>query len=234
MTLATIINAVCDAVGIVRPLSVVNSTDQTVRALLQLAQTEGKALAARYDWPALQRDRTFTTVNAEVQTNAIPTDFSRFVNGTFWNRTRRRPVAGPVSPTEWQALKATSVPAVQDIFRVVGSDVLILPAPPAGDTMAFTYVRSTWCLSPPPASNPQTQWGSDDDEAVLPEHLHTLGIIWRFLASRGLEYAEAFRSYELEVAQEFARQGGRPVLNMAGAASGWRPQIGVPEGYWPL
>lgn len=234
MTLLAIIRDVCVAVGVQRPTVVVSSTDQTVLTLLRLAQEEGKALAKRHEWQALQVDHTFTSLAAEAQTGAVPSDFEKIVNDTFWNRSRRRPVKGPLSAQVWQSLKATTVPAVQDVFRVVGGVIQILPAPPAGETMAFTYLSKNWCRSEAPASTPQEAWQADTDAAILPDELHTLGIVWRFMASRGLEYAEAFRTYEGQVAQAISRDGGKGVLVLHDGAGDWRPGVGVPEGDWAI
>ena len=41
-----------------------------------------------------------------------------------------------------------------------------------------------------------------------------MGITWRFKAAHGLDYAEDYRQYQLEVRQAVARNGSAPVLQM--------------------
>ena len=41
-----------------------------------------------------------------------------------------------------------------------------------------------------------------------------MGITWRFKAAHGLDYAEDFRQYQLEVRQAVARNGSAPILQL--------------------
>lgn len=231
MSLLTLCQAACDIVGLPRPTTIVGETSQTTRALLSLAQVEGRELARRHPWQALQVDHTFASVAQEAQTGAIPTDFDRFVDETFWNRSRRRPVHGPQTAEEWQTLKATATPAVTDVWRQRGDTILILPEPAAGQTYAFTYISKNWCQSE--SGTAQPAWAGDTDTAKLDEQLHTLGLAWRYLQARGMDYAEAMATYEREVARAIAKDGGRRRLSFGGSEE-WRPRVGVQEGYWNL
>lgn len=214
MSLRTIIQDACDRMGLPRPATIVGNLDQTVRVLLGLAQVEGRELARRREWQALTVDFTFASIAAEMQDpTATPGDFDRFVEDSFWNRSRRRPLTGPLRPEEWQALQATVAPSVVDVFRMRGNRIHILPVPAAGDTYAYSYLSKNWCRSDVDA--PQDRWSADTDTAVLDEELHTLGVVWRFMQSRGLDYAEDFRRYQEQVFAAGARDGGKRRLNLA-------------------
>lgn len=230
MSLRTIIQNACDRMGLPRPATVVGNLDQTVRVLLGLAQVEGKELARRREWQALTVDATFTSVSSEQQdATAIPADFDRFIEDSFWNRTRRRPLSGPLRPEEWQSLKATVAPAVVDVFRLRGGRIHILPVPSAGDTYAYSYVSKNWCSSD--LAVPQDRWASDTDAAILDEELHTLGVVWRFMQSRGLDYAEDYRRYQEQVFAAGARDGGKRRLNLASESAFSARQ---PAGDWTV
>ena len=41
-----------------------------------------------------------------------------------------------------------------------------------------------------------------------------MGLTWRFKSSHGLDYAEDYRQYQLEVRQAVASQGSAPLLSM--------------------
>jgi hypothetical protein len=43
-------------------------------------------------------EQTFVTTATTIQANAIPADFDRFIPNSFFNRTTRRPIIGPVTP----------------------------------------------------------------------------------------------------------------------------------------
>lgn len=234
MSLLTIIQDAADRIGIVRPSSVIGSSDTQVRQLVGLAQQEGKALARRGPWQALNTEKTFTATATEEQTNALPADFDRMIEGSFWNRTQDRKVIGPLTPQKWQALKTGLYVLAWDAFRIRGSSLLMNPAPAAGDIMAYEYVSTHWCSSADETTT-RSAWVADDDVGRLDEELMTLGVIWRFLKAKGFDYGEAFRAYEQEVQNRLANDGGSNILDLNGDASGsavYDPT--TPEGYWPL
>ena len=41
-----------------------------------------------------------------------------------------------------------------------------------------------------------------------------MGVTWRFRQMHGLDYAEDFRQYQMELRQAIARSGGAPILTM--------------------
>lgn len=208
MSLLTIVQNACDRLSLERPTVVVSSTDVNVRTLYGLAQQEGKELASRGTWTVLQSIQTITTTATELQSSAIPSDFDYIIPDTMFNRTTRRKVEGPLTPTEWEYTKATLVVRVNPCFRIIGSDFYINPIPAAGNTIAFEYVSKNWCQSA--GGTGQSAWAADTDTAKIDEELHTLGLVWRFKKSKGLDYGEDFSSYERNVAQVIQRDGPKP------------------------
>lgn len=233
MTLLTTIQAAAMRIGVASPTSVVGNSDTNAVALLAHAQAEGKALSRRYPWQALCTEKTFTATATETQTGAVPTDFDRFVNGTFWNRTRKRPVQGPLGRAEWNAQKAWSASALTDAFRQRGNALIFIPTPTAGDSYAYEYVSKNWCQSS--GGTGQAAWAADTDTGLLDEELMTLGVIWRFKQARGLDYGEDFNIYEREVMQAIEKDGGKSVRSYTNATHPtMAPRALVPEGSWNL
>lgn len=234
MTLLSVIQDAQDAIGLDRASAVANSTDQTVRTMLQLAQQEGRELARRHPWQALVTEKTFTSTATEEQSGVIPSDLDRYINESFHNRTRNRRVIGPLSPLEWQKEKAISASILTDTFRVRGDSFLLHPTPAAGDTYAFEYVSKNWCESS--GGTGQASWQADTDVGRLDEALMTLGIIWRFKKSKQFDYAEDFATYQQQVTQAIMRDGARRTINFAtneGLFENARMPT-VPEGSWSL
>ena len=235
MSLLSLIQNASDRLGIVRPATVITSTDQQALRLLGFAQQEGKALARRHTWQVLTKEGTFTATATETQTNALPTDFDRWIDGTFFNRSRKRPVFGPLNAQDWQFAKSVVATVIIESFRQRGSttDILITPTATAGDSYAFEYIGKNWCQSSGAVA--QSAWASDTDTGILEEELMTLGVVWRFKAGQGLDYSEEFRNYELMVAQATGRDGGRRVLNAGAYMSGRRPAAQfIQDGSWNL
>jgi len=231
MSLLTIVQNCCDIIGLSRPSAVVGSQDQNVRTLEALAQVEGRELLDRYSWPATQIEKTHTSLAAELQgvMTTLAPGFSYITSGTFWDRTLTQPVTGPLSPIEWQALKARTATGPYPSYRLFGGKLYAYPAPSAGNTWVFEYQSTYFCQSS--SGTNQSAWAADADVGVLDENLMELGIIWRFKKKNGLDYSEDFRSYEQKLANETSRAGGRRVLEMSGIGSAPRG-VYVSEGSW--
>lgn len=234
MSLLTICQTVADVVGIPRPSAIVSSTDTQVRRLFALANLEGKALAARYEWQELISEATFTTVATDSQ-GAISTlapGYLYVVNGTMWNRDTQEPIAGSMSAQRWQAEKATVSAGPFYDYRIRGGNLLFYPTPTAGDNVYFEYRSKNWCESS--GGTGQAAWAADNDVGVLDEDLMALGLRWRFLQSAGLDYGESFREYEQRVGNAMARDGSKRTLWANEGTGDYRPTVRAPDGSWNL
>ena len=232
MTLLSMVREVCDKVNLVRPSVVIASNDENIRILLALAQEEGQELLGRYPWEITQAVATHTTLAAQLQgvMTTIAPGFKYITNKTFWDRTLTKPVLGPLSPLQWQHWIARTTTGPYSKYRIRAGNLYAYPAPVAGSTWAFEYQTTYFCQSS--GGTDQSAWAADDDVGALDENLMRLGIIWRFKARAGLDYAEDYRIYEQKLAQAMARDGGKESLDMTGAG----PATGIytPEGSWAL
>lgn len=234
MTLLTVIqNATDGLTGVSRPSVVIASTDQNVKTLLRLANVEGRDLAQRHPWQVLNNTATHTTVATQSQgtiASIAGTDFDYIIPETMWNRTQQRMVDGPIPPQERQLLLARTQAGPYSQWWISGGTLNFYPAPAASQTVAFEWQSKNWCESS--VGTGQSAWAADNDVGVLDETIMTQGIIWRFLKTKGLDYAEDFRTYEMWVANAIGRDGGRRTLN----AGSPRPARGlaVPDGSWSV
>ena len=234
MSLLTLVQNAADRIGIVRPSSVIGSADGQVRQLLSLSQQEGKELARRHPWQSLIKEKTITAIAAEEQTSGIPTDFDRFVDETFYNRTQKRKVEGPLNAKEWADYKGRTTTAIWDAFRVRGNAGLLAPTPTANDSYVYEYVTTYWATTSGSTTPSLAAWAADTNEGILSEELMTDGIVWRFKKAKGLDYAEEFRTYEAQLALMMGRDGGKRKVSMAAPFKLMRPGVTVPEGSWNL
>jgi hypothetical protein len=206
MTLLAIIQNASDRLGITRPTAAYLSTDQQVLQLVGLAQEEGKDLAKRHTWQALQTEYTFPTV-ASTASYALPSGFDSILKETVFNRTRRRRMVGDLTPEQWQETQASLVTMVNPAFRIRGSLFYISPTPTAAETIAYEYNTKNWCQSS--GGTAQSAWAADTDTGILDEELMTLGLKWRWKKSKGLDYADDFNGYEIRVAKAILDDGAR-------------------------
>lgn len=221
MSLLTIVQDAMVLAGLPRPTNVAASADPGVITMMGIVNQAGLQLMRRHAWQALTEEKTFTTVAATEQADAIPADFDRFVNETMFNRTRNRPLYGPVGNREWQRRQASAIVGIGDHFRVRGNAMLLSRAPSAGETIAFEFVSKNWVTSD------KVRMTSDTDEALLDENLITVDAVWRYLKVKGLDYAEDFRTAEEQILQAIARDGGRGTQSFNGGGVDRTPQAPI-------
>lgn len=229
--LLSMVQRACRLLSIPVPDEVVGSTDTQVQQLYALANEEGDELAGAYDWQIMRRQHLFNTVASAVQSGAVPADFDHFIANSFFNRTTMRNVYGPITPQEWQAIQAQ--PQLNRVFLAFverDGQFLVTPTPPANQEIAYEYITKYWAKSD--AGVPQAEFLADTDETYLDDKLFPLGLRWRFLKSKGLDYAQDFATYHSERSQRMARDGGNGVIDTAGGSYyGWATNIA--EGNFP-
>ena len=216
MSLLTICQNVADFTGFERETTIIGNTSPTARQLLALAQREGKQLMRATSWPILLKEHTFSTTSG-TQSYALPTDFDRFISDTAFNRTDLDKFTGPLTPQQYQLDRhGTASAGITQRFRLKSSSNAlkfdITPTPTATETVGFEYVSSHWNQKTDGTS--QAAFTVDTDTGILDELLIELGVTWRFKQMHGLDYAEDFRQYQLELRQAVSRSGGSPVISL--------------------
>lgn len=226
------IQKTCDSLGLPRPTVVATSQDQTVRQMFELLKEEIEELHT-FDWQALIREHTFTTVAAEEQPDAFASNSRRIINGTFYNRTQRRPLIGPISSQEWQAIQ--SQPALNRIYiawRERDDAFLVTPTPAAGETIAYEYITSRKAIAQD--GTEKNDISADQDTILVAESLARLGLRWRYKQQKGLDYGEDMITYQRKLTQAQGFNVGAQVLTFGSGGRRSISPFNVPEGSWAL
>lgn len=231
LSVLQIVQTACKRIGILAPTVALGSSDPQIIQLVALCEEEGQGLADRHQWEALQVEALFTTVASQAQTSlaTIAPSFNYIVNDTIWNRTLRRPVYGPTSQQDWQQKKAIQLNGPFNSFRIIADVINFYPTPSAGQVCAFEYISRNWINT---GTTSSSIFLTDADTPKINDQLIVLGLIWRWKAAKGMDYAEDFAKYETRVMDAMGRDAGKATLNMNGATYDIQPVVLVPRGSW--
>lgn len=235
MALLDMIQDVTDELGLTQPNSIIGNNDSQVRQFLALANKEGKDLARRFDWEVLTRINTFTlstsaslqgAINSSIVTDG---DFDKILPNTFWNLTTSLPILGGLNARQIQSYNASPITGPYYQYHIRGGKLYIDPTPSAADSASFAYRSSWWCEDS--GGNGQAEWAADTDVGRLDEELMKLGLLWRWKAAKGLDYAEDFNTYEARIL-EASNEGEKPVRSLNGTGARQMAGIVIPVGTW--
>lgn len=155
---------------------------------------------------------TTTDIIFGKDTYSTPNDFAYFQQLTYWDRSYRWQMFGPLTAQEWQVLKSGLSPiGPRRFFRIMGNQFVIHPAPSTtGDTLVFEYFSNAWCQSA--SGTAQNTWASDTDYYNLDDDAFILGLKWRYKAAKGLDYSQEKNDYEITCERLMGRNGGNKDL----------------------
>jgi hypothetical protein len=225
-----IIQSAAVDIGIPVPAAPFAATDVQTRQLVALLNKEGRELRKRHQWQVLLREYAFVTVATESQGSlgTILPLMQDILPETFWNRTKQEPLSGPLSPQEWQALKADNAAAPYNQWRLRGNELLMMPVPAAGHNCAFEYRSKAW-LTDSTGAIYRNAIGADTDEVLLDDEVMLAGLIWRWKKAKGFEYGEDFNVYERQVQDLIAKDGGSRRISVTGGGLDGRGKATIPR-----
>lgn len=128
------------------------STNPIILQLCSLLKSLGSDVRREKQWSWLQQQYLFNTVAGQ-GLYPLPSDFDSIIPQTQWNRTTRLPVGGPLSPQDFQALKASLVGVVFTVLdRFVQGQTQMYPDTntPGGYLIAFEYISRWWAVGTSP------------------------------------------------------------------------------------
>lgn len=236
-TLLQIVTRFCEETGQTVPSSVVGNTDLGVLQLKRLLEVVGEHIVQKGDWQRLRRRITWTSVAGEDQ--GLITSITGIsspgviIPNTFWDNTLRRPIFGPVSDQNWQALKAfvPSNPLYQ--FRIENGKILINGDMPVGHTLTFIYQTKAWIETAASSGLYIEAFANDSNVPVFSDQLMTLGLRAFWLRAKQLPFDAEMQMFSSALMDEGTRDKVKPVIDMSdGNRQMIRPGVFVPAGNW--
>ena len=225
--------------GFPNPSTLVGNGNQDAVTVLALAKRSAKRLAEEYPWAVLTKEHEFVLVK-DKPSYELPDDFSRFINGTMWDRVESRPM-DYVGPQIWQEYKSGLVKtAIYKRWRIKGvegaKELFVDPTPSATQCsyecrdgtkvrigVAFEYLSSHFAA----AANGDTKadFTVDTDTFLLPDDLLELDLKWRWLNSLGQTYFEEKNEFDRALSIYKAQDGGTHRIQMDGGRTMRYPNI---------
>lgn len=166
---------------------------------------------------------TFATENYP-----LPSDLAYLIVQTEWDRNFRWQLLGPLDAQEWQVIKSGISPVGPRMrFRIMQGQFYINPVGSASsvytDTIAYEYVSSWWvAATAAPTVGVQSAYVLDTDTAIISEDLIVMGLKWRFLKAKGLDWEEEKSQYQNKFDRIAARAASARSLPLNARASGIR------------
>lgn len=126
----------------------------------------------------------------------LPSDWSKQIPQTEWDRSNRWPLMGPNSPQDWQSFKSGIVYSGPRLrFRIQGNTLALNPPPSANLTLAFEYISNSWVLAADGVTY-KNKFTVDTDTFIFDSSLLTIGLKLRWLQAKGFEYDFAQREFD--------------------------------------
>ena len=203
------------------PQGVYDSADENVILMGSVANLAGIMVAEAFDWQHLRK--TFTAVGDGVKTAFdLPTDFSRFVDGTGWSSAIRRPIQ-VLNPQQWATLKAWMSPVtIVPVCRILADQLNFLTAPAVGDNITIEYVDANWVIDGTIAT-PVTYKQKATANADIPRFdwlLMLIAIKLKWLELKGLSTASVQSDFNDRLLQLTQRDQMGQALTLSGAVPG--------------
>lgn len=218
-----------------RIASLFSSSEQIALELSDLVTEVARDIARASDWRAMMVKATMVGDGSSI-TWTLPTDYDRMpVKGNIYSSRSYLPLHRAVDLDQWLEFQITPVVGAPGYWTILRGQINVLPALGASDTASYYYISKNFVptVTVLTADNDvidtttvyvradavsatgiegRDYFQSDTDTFLLSERLLTLGVIWKWKAMKGLEYAEDLKNYEILLEQEAGREKGARVL----------------------
>jgi hypothetical protein len=235
MSVLTVIQRHCQLHALAIPTSVVSSTDTQVVQLLAVLQEalDQMVLESKFQVRTLECLHTLTAAEDQGSIATIAGNGYQAANfETFFDRTMKRPLYGPLNDTEWQEIKALPNPGPFYKFRIRGGNLLINPTPTAPlSQIAFEFM-SSWAITSS-AGTPKQLITDDGDGFAFPETMVRQWLKFMWKHTKGLPYqADEKKAYDL-LNNYIATDKVKRRINVAYPdETTIKPGVFVPTGNW--
>lgn len=185
MSLLSVVQNVCLAVGLTRPDVVMTSQDREMLEMMRLANEVAIQIRdAEFDWQALTKVYTFTG-DGLAEAFALPSDYARMpTKGRIWSSRWSWEIQKIGNIDDWLELISVPIQPVTGQWTIYGDEMHILPIMDVTETIRYPYISNL--IVKPATGAYQTGFVADNDTFRLSEHALELGMIWAYRSQKGV------------------------------------------------
>lgn len=237
MSVLSLVQKHCRIHGLNVPGTVIGSSDYTVVQLYGILERVVEEIVTESKFNVTTYEATHTTTAALDQgplSDIAPFGYQWIYPETLYDRTLGRPLYGPVTEQEWQAIQALPDPGPFYKYRIWKDRLYLHPAPAAPfSEIAFEYA-SSWAVKDA-TGTPKATISADSDTFVFPETILARGLAAQWKIGKGLPHQADETQYYNLLNNYISRDKVKRRYNLAeGCSQGIQPGIFVPAGNWPV
>lgn len=222
LTVNEVLNRVALAVGVSEgevsdPYS---SQNKVFTQMVSILQDSGDELAELYDWEVLQQEHSFTTDGTGYY--EYPSDYGRMIPGTHWDRAADLPVAGGLTPQDWQYLKGRDLvdSTIYASFRSRDDKLYIFPENTSGFQIYYEYISTNWLLADDNTTR-KSEISSGSDIILYDASLIRNYLRARWYEAKGFDTIEPSRVATMFYERSKGAQNSPDILSIGGQGRGF-------------
>lgn len=177
------------------------STNQAVVQARACLKAEGQSLLRDFNWQQLIKTHSFNTGNGTAS-YALPSDLARILPRTIWNAATDRPLIGPASPQQWEAMQNLATASVDQVFRILGELFYIHPTPSSTEAITYEYMRSQWVDVDGDGNEPEADTPEGPNDTLwFDGRLLICGVKLRLKRAKGFDVTAELDEYDRELSR---------------------------------
>ncbi len=185
MTILSVVQNVCLAVGLTRPDVVMTSQDREMLEMVRLANEVAIQIRdAEFDWQALTEVYSFTG-DGTAEAFSMPLGYQRMpTKGRIWSSRWSWEIQKIGSIDDWLELISVPIQPMTGQWIIYGDEMHILPVMESTETVRYPFISNL--IVKPLAGANQARFVADTDTFRLSEHALELGMIWAYRSQKGV------------------------------------------------
>lgn len=206
-SILTICQEVADLAAVKRPESLFASTSMSDNIFLSVAKSTLDSLLRYGDWPELTKEGVLQTDPCckDYVITDICYDFYSMLPNTIYIKDTNEKVLGSIDPQTWMRSRYFCDDGKLVKFKLQNGKLKFLNLPDYPVRIVFQYRSNNICWKAKTMEE-KSVLEADSDIPIFDEYLVKLGILWRWLKRSGLDYAEEYAEYEVELKKKFSTQ----------------------------